>query len=47
MVLGSVALAGCFGYIAWMRYQWEKLGYYPAIQPDGHQKFIKKQSRWD
>ncbi|XP_030765399.1 small integral membrane protein 8 [Sitophilus oryzae] len=47
MGLGLTALAGCFGYIAYMRYKYESLGYYGAIKDDGSEEFLKKKSRWD
>ncbi|KAK5646278.1 hypothetical protein RI129_004742 [Pyrocoelia pectoralis] len=47
MGLGLVALAGCTGYIAYMRHKYEKLGYYSAIKEDGSETFVKRTSKWD
>lgn len=47
MVLGVLGLGGSLGYIAYMRHKYESLGYYVAVQPDGKQAFVKKQSKWD
>ncbi|KAH8367643.1 hypothetical protein KR084_000850 [Drosophila pseudotakahashii] len=47
MGLGLTALAGVFGYIAYMRYKYESLGYYVAVQENGQEKFIKKKSNWE
>ncbi|XP_050309748.1 small integral membrane protein 8 [Anthonomus grandis grandis] len=47
MGLGLTALTGCIGYIAYMRYKYESLGYYGAVQVDGSEQFVKKKSKWD
>ncbi|KAB0796717.1 hypothetical protein PPYR_10778 [Photinus pyralis] len=47
MALGLVALAGCTGYIAYMRHKYEELGYYSAIKEDGTETFVKRTSKWD
>jgi Domain of unknown function (DUF4500) len=47
MGIGLVAITGCLGYIAWMRHQWESLGYYSAIKEDGTEHFEKRKSRWE
>ena len=47
MGIGLTVLAGCLGYIAYMRQKYEKLGYYIATGQDDTQQFVKKQSRWD
>ncbi|VEN34331.1 unnamed protein product [Callosobruchus maculatus] len=47
MGLGLVAIAGCAGYIAYMRSKYEKLGYYAAVKADGTEQFVKKKSKWD
>lgn len=47
MGLGLTAIAGVFGYIAYMRYKYESLGYYVAVQENGQEKFIKKKSNWE
>lgn len=47
MGIGLISLAGCLGYIAYMRSKYDALGYYPAIQQDGTEQFTKRQSKWD
>ncbi|XP_018333389.1 small integral membrane protein 8 [Agrilus planipennis] len=47
MVLGLIGIAGCSGYLTYMKYKYEKLGYYAAIKSDGTEQFTKKTSRWD
>lgn len=47
MGIGLVAFTGCFAYIAYMRNKYSELGYYPAIQKDGTENFVKKKSRWE
>ncbi|CAG9865270.1 unnamed protein product [Phyllotreta striolata] len=47
MAVGLVALAGCAGYIAYMRSKYEGLGYYGALKDDGSEHFEKKKSKWD
>ncbi|XP_020817236.1 small integral membrane protein 8 [Drosophila serrata] len=47
MGLGLTAIAGVFGYIAYMRYKYESLGYYVAVKDDGREEFIKKKSNWE
>lgn len=47
MGLGLVVLAGCMGYITYMRSKYDSLGYYSAIQQDGQEQFIKRKSKWD
>ncbi|KAH8239686.1 hypothetical protein KR032_006719 [Drosophila birchii] len=47
MGLGLTAVAGVFGYIAYMRYKYESLGYYVAVKDDGREEFIKKKSNWE
>ncbi|XP_023017038.1 small integral membrane protein 8 [Leptinotarsa decemlineata] len=47
MGIGLIAIAGCTGYIAYMRSKYEGQGYYGAIQEDGTEHFIKKRSKWD
>ncbi|KAF7287156.1 small integral membrane protein 8 [Rhynchophorus ferrugineus] len=47
MGLGLTALAGCLGYIAYMRHKYESLGYYGALKEDGSEEFLKKKSKWD
>ncbi|CAH1971635.1 unnamed protein product [Acanthoscelides obtectus] len=47
MGLGLIAIAGCAGYIAYMRSKYEELGYYAAVKPDGTEEFMKKKSKWD
>lgn len=47
MALGLVAFGGCFAYISYMRHKYDALGYYPAVQQDGSENFVKKKSKWD
>ncbi|KAH8293605.1 hypothetical protein KR054_002073 [Drosophila jambulina] len=47
MGLGLTAIAGVFGYIAYMRYKYESLGYYVAVKENGREEFIKKKSNWE
>ncbi|XP_057672685.1 small integral membrane protein 8 [Diorhabda carinulata] len=47
MGLGLMAIAGCAGYIAYMRSKYEGMGYYGALKEDGTEHFEKKKSKWD
>lgn len=47
MALGLTAFLGCTGYIAYMRYRFESMGYYSVVTEDGTEKFEKRKSRWD
>ncbi|TMW46557.1 hypothetical protein DOY81_008357 [Sarcophaga bullata] len=47
MGAGLVAITGVFGYITYMRWKYESLGYYTAVSDDGKEVFIKKESKWD
>lgn len=47
MGLGLIAIAGCAGYIAYMRKKYEDLGYYGAVRNDGTEEFVKRKSKWD
>ncbi|EDW19032.1 small integral membrane protein 8 [Drosophila mojavensis] len=47
MGIGLTAIAGVFGYIAYMRHKYENLGYYVAVKEDGREEFIKKRSNWE
>ncbi|EDV41266.1 uncharacterized protein Dana_GF23505 [Drosophila ananassae] len=47
MAIGLTAVTGVFGYIAYMRYKYESLGYYVAVQENGREQFIKKKSNWE
>lgn len=47
MGFGLVAITGVFGYIAYMRYTYEGLGYYSAVKEDGTEVFEKRKSRWE
>ncbi|XP_073978137.1 small integral membrane protein 8 [Rhodnius prolixus] len=47
MAFGIVAILGCAGYIAYMRKKYEGMGYYPAIDSEGNETFVKKTSKWD
>lgn len=47
MGIGLVCITGVFGYITYMRWKYESMGYYTAVQDDGKEKFIKKESKWE
>ncbi len=47
MALGLIAIAGCSGYLAYMKTKYEKMGYYVAVREDGSQQLHTKKSRWD
>lgn len=47
MIVGCVIMAGCTAYITYMRYKYQGLGYYAAVQEDGTEQFVKKKSKWD
>ncbi|EDV97921.1 small integral membrane protein 8 [Drosophila grimshawi] len=47
MGLGLAAVAGVFGYIAYMRHKYQALGYYVAVKEDGREEFVKKKSNWE
>lgn len=47
MGLGLIAIAGCAGYIAYMRNKYEGMGYYAALDSDGKEVYVKKTSKWD
>ncbi|CAG9831248.1 unnamed protein product [Diabrotica balteata] len=47
MGIGLVAIAGCAGYIAYMRSKYEGMGYYGAVKEDGTEHFEKKSSKWN
>jgi hypothetical protein len=47
MGLGLAAFTGCLAYITYMRSKYDALGYYPAIQDDGREEFVKRKSKWD
>ncbi|KAF5271360.1 hypothetical protein FQA39_LY08158 [Lamprigera yunnana] len=47
MGMGLIALTGCTLYIAYMRRQYEKSGYYSAVTADGTETFVKRTSKWD
>lgn len=48
MVLGLASVSFTFGYLVYMRHQYEKMGYYPAVAEDGrHEVYKQKQSKWD
>jgi hypothetical protein len=42
MGLGLAAFTGCLAYITYMRSKYDALGYYPAIQDDGREEFVKR-----
>lgn len=47
MGIGIVSIVSVFGYIGWMNYKFEGLGYYKAVKEDGSEVFEKKKSRWE
>jgi len=47
MGFGLVAITSCLGYLAYMKTQYEAMGYYVAVQEDGTQQWNTKKSRWD
>jgi hypothetical protein len=47
MGIGLISITSVFGYIAYMRYKYEDLGYYSAVKSDGTEVFEKKKSRWE
>lgn len=47
MGIGLVSITFVFGYIAYMRSQYESMGYTTAIKDDGTQILVKKKSRWE
>jgi len=48
MALGLVSVSFTFGYLVYMRHQYEKMGYYPAVAEDGrHEVYKQRQSKWD
>lgn len=47
MVLGLVAIAGCAGYLTYMKTKYENMGYYVAVREDGSKQLHTKKSRWD
>lgn len=47
MTIGVISITSVFGYIAYMRYKYEGLGYYSAVKNDGTEVFEKKKSRWE
>jgi hypothetical protein len=47
MALGLLAIAGCSGYLLYMRTKYENMGYYVAVKEDGTQQLHHKKSRWD
>ncbi|KAI9558557.1 hypothetical protein GHT06_015345 [Daphnia sinensis] len=47
MILGLVAIAGCAGYITYMKTKYENMGYYVAVREDGSKQLHTKKSRWD
>ncbi|XP_037818899.1 small integral membrane protein 8 [Lucilia sericata] len=47
MGVGLACITGVFGYITYMRWKYESLGYYTAVSDDGKEVFIKKESKWD
>lgn len=47
MGVGLASITGVFGYITYMRWKYENMGYYTAVHDDGKEVFVKKQSKWD
>ena len=47
MSVGLAALGICVGYIAYMRSKYENLGYYAAVDKEGGETFVRKQSKWE
>jgi len=47
MGFGLIAITSCLGYLAYMKTQYEAMGYYVAIQEDGTEQWNTKKSRWD
>ena len=47
MGLGIAAMAGCAGYIFYMRSKYEGMGFYSAVEADGKETFKKKVSKWN
>ncbi|KAM7355161.1 small integral membrane protein 8 isoform 1-T2 [Cochliomyia hominivorax] len=47
MGIGLAAITGVFGYITYMRWKYESMGYYTAVHEDGKEVFLKKESKWD
>lgn len=47
MAIGLISITSVFGYIFYMRSQYEGLGYYSAVKSDGTEVFEKKKSRWE
>ena len=47
MVLGTAALAGCLGYILYMRSQVDRTTSYLAEADDGNLHVQPKKSKWD
>jgi hypothetical protein len=47
MGIGLISIASVFGYIGYMNYKYEGLGYYQAVKEDGTEVFEKKKSRWE
>jgi hypothetical protein len=47
MALGLLAIAGCTGYLTYMKTKYENMGYYVAVREDGSKQLHTKKSRWD
>ncbi|KAK0082116.1 hypothetical protein PV325_011034 [Microctonus aethiopoides] len=47
MTVGLTIMMGCSGYIFYMRSKYDDLGYYTAVESDGTERFIKKESKWN
>ncbi|CAB3365761.1 Hypothetical predicted protein [Cloeon dipterum] len=46
MALGLLGLTISVGYMAYMRSQYEQMGLYTAVDSEGQQTLMKRQSRW-
>lgn len=47
MAVGLTIFTACLGYITYMRYKYESMGYYAGVNVDGTEQFHKKKSNWD
>lgn len=47
MTIGAICFTSALGYMAYMRYKYESMGYYVAQQDDGTEVFTKKRSKWE
>ncbi|KAK6621592.1 hypothetical protein RUM44_001399 [Polyplax serrata] len=47
MGMGATAFVAFLGYVVYMRYKYEKMGYYPSVNVDGTEQYHKRRSNWD